>query len=112
MAGVAFTHEAAVRIASAVRKVENTPRKVGGERQHQPPQQTQFWAYLSSGGGMNGLFWSWVRVVPVDRPPSASDPITVQDVPLWDFAEPITSGYQSAREANDNRNVPPGTVTL
>jgi len=112
MAGVAFTREAAERIANAVRKVENSPREAGGQRQHQPPQATQFWAYLSSGGGMNGLFWSWVKVVPVAKPPTAGDPVTVEDVPLWDFADPMVSGYQTAREANDNRNIQPGTVAL
>jgi hypothetical protein len=110
--GVAFSPEVAHRIANAVRKVERTPQDMAGDRNRPAPQETSFWAFLSSGGGMNGLFWSWVKVVPVERPPTAGDPVTVEEVPLWDFSDPIVSGYQTAREANNIRNVPPGTVAL
>jgi hypothetical protein len=110
MPGVAFTHDAAVRIANVVRKVERTPQNLGGERGRAAPQDTSFHAYLSTPGGYNGLFWSWVRVAPVDAPPTAADPFTAEDVPLWQFADPIVSGYQNARESNNNRSIPTATV--
>ena len=111
--GVAFTHDAARRIIASTLREERRPRDMAGEKNRRGPQEASFFAYLSTGGGMNGLFWSWVRVVPVAKPPAAAAAtIVMEDPPLWEFAQPIASGYQNAREANNNRNVPTGTVTL
>jgi hypothetical protein len=109
-----FDHATAVRVLNATRKVERPPVDRTGDRNRPTPQDTQFWAYLSTPGGSAGLHWSWVRVCPVEKPPTADKPlITVtDDLPLWKFAEPMTTGYQTAREANGNRDVPVGTVAL
>lgn len=110
---VAFTREAAVEMIATVHRVRQMSRRdMAGEKNRALPQETSFWAYLSSPGGLNGLFWSWVKVQPVANPPSANDPWTIEDVPLWEFAQPQVAGWENAREANGNRSVPPGSVVL
>lgn len=58
------------------------------------------------------MFWSWVKVQPLANAPTANDPWTIEDVPLWEFAQPQVAGWENAREANGNRSVTPGTVAL
>lgn len=110
MPAVNFTPEAANRIIAATRKVERTPTSLVGDRNPAAPSDIEFWAWLSSPGGWNGLFWSWVRVQPIASLPTSNDPPTMEDSPLFEFAEPLVSGYLNAREVSNTRNVPPETV--
>lgn len=110
MSGVNFTPAAAERIIAATRKVERTPTSIVGERRNTPPGEIAFWAWLSSGGGLNGLFWSWVKVEPAAELPTASDPWTMEDPPLFVLSTPHVAGYQNARESSNNRNVAPESI--
>ncbi|MGE5607721.1 MAG: hypothetical protein ACM359_00560 [Bacillota bacterium] len=110
MASYAFTQQAAEAIVEHVREARRRSTNLVGEQRPSTPQEASFWAYLSSPGGFNGLFWSWVRVQPVLELPTAANPLTMDDPPLWTMGEPHVAGYQNAREANDNRQVPRGTV--
>jgi hypothetical protein len=112
MSGVNFSLDAAKRIVAATKKVERTPQHVGGERNPAREAGGPFWAMLTSAAGLNGLHWSWVKVIPVDEPPTADDPYTYDDTPLFRFDDGPVVGIESAREANRNRAIEPGTVVL
>src|SRR5438270_10058380 len=51
-----------------------------------------------------------VKVQPVDNLPTASGLVTIDTSPLWTLTDPPVAGYASAREANGNQQVPPGSV--
>jgi hypothetical protein len=110
MPSAKFTLETAKRVLAATRKVERMPTDKDGGRAHRLPPEPQFWAMLTSAGGLNGLHWSWVKAMPVAELPTAADPFTTADVPLFTLAEPHVVGFDSAREANLNRQIEPGTV--
>lgn len=112
MPAVNFTKDAGDRIIAATRKIERTPTNLVGDRNPGAPQDISFWAWLSSASGMNGLFWSWVRVQPVADLPTADDPVTIEDSPLFELSDPHVAGYQNAREASNNRDVPPESIVL
>ncbi len=109
---VNFTPAAADKIIEATRKVLNPPTSTVTGRNPVMEPNTSFWAYLSSPGGINGLFWSWVRVVPVPQhqQPTVNNPVTIDDEPLFQMSSPPIAGYQNAREVNGNRQVPPGSI--
>jgi hypothetical protein len=54
---------AAQRIVDGVRSAEAMSTSTPNVRNPVMEPNTQFWAYLISPGGINGLFWSWVGVV-------------------------------------------------
>src|SRR3954468_14698988 len=110
MAAANLELESAKRVLAATRRVERIPTNKVGDRIPRPPVENSFWAMLVSAGGLNGLFWSWVRVAPSPQLPAASDPFTIQDVPLFVISEPHATGWENAREANLNRQVPTGTI--
>jgi hypothetical protein len=109
---VSFTAAAAAKLVDAARRVLNQPTSTPNARNPLVEPNTTFWAYLSSPGGINGLFWSWVRVVPVPQlqQPTVNNPVTIDDVPLFQFSSPPIAGYQNAREVNGHREVPAGSV--
>ncbi len=109
---VNFTPAAAEKIVEATRRVLNAPASTPTGRNAVAEPGTPFWAYLTSPGGINGLFWSWVRVVPVPQhqQPTVDQPVTIDDVPLFQFSSPPVAGYQNAREVNGNRQVPAGSI--
>ena len=106
------TKETVDRIIAGVRKVEQAPTSRAGERNPPAPLDISFWAWLSSPGGSAGLFWSWVKVRPVAKLPTAIDPFTMEDPPLFELDEPHVAGYLNAREVSNNRNIPPESIVL
>ena len=110
MASANFTLDTAKRVLAATRRVERMPTDKTAERVHRAPPENSFWAMLVSAGGLNGLFWSWVRVSPSPQLPAATDPYTIQDVPLFVMSEPHATGWENAREMNLNRQVESGTI--
>jgi hypothetical protein len=110
MAVANFELETGKPILAATRRVERIPTDKVGQRVNRPPPQNSFWALLVSPGGLNGLFWSWVRIAPSPQLPTPTDPYTIQDVPVFVVSEPCATCWENAREANLNRQVPPGTI--
>lgn len=105
-----FTIDTAQRILTATRRVEKMPQNKAGERLVRPPAEPSFWAYLTSAGGLGGQFWSWIKVTIAADLPTSTDPLTVQNVPLFGVAEPHVVGFESAREANGQRDIATGTI--
>lgn len=105
-----FDLATAKRVLEATRRVERMPVDKRLDRIHRQPPENSFWVYLTSAGGLNGLHWSWIRVQPAANLPTADDPLTVQDVPLFEMASPVVVGFQNAREVNNSRAIEPGTV--
>src|SRR3569623_1685734 len=93
---VNFTASAAGKIVEATRRVLNAPTSSPTPRKANPAAAQPIWAYLSSPGGINGLFWSWVRVAPVPQhvQPTVNNPVTIDDVPLFQMSSPPVAGYQ------------------
>lgn len=108
---VTFSHESALRIAAAVRKVERTPQSLAGDRNPSHDKGTSFWAYLLS-SDTSGQFFSWLRLVPAAKLPNAIDPFAPleQDRPLFELDQPTMFSEWTAREANGHKNVPMGSV--
>lgn len=110
---VSFTFAAAQQIVETVRLVQGRKTSKATPRNANDSREKSFWAFLSSPGGLSGLFWSWVRVQPVQKfnMPTPNDPFTIdQNIPLWEFTDPPVAGYQNARESSNNQQVVPGSV--
>ena len=112
MSAVNFTKAAAERIIAATKKVERDPKNLVGERNRTAPADISFWAWLSTPAGTSGLFWSWIKVQPVANLPTSTDPFTLDDPPLFELTDPPVAGYQNARPASNNRNVPPESIVM
>ena len=110
MPAVGFTLEGAKRIAAAVRRVEQTPQSMTGDRSPATPADATCWAYLLSPSLTN--HWSWLKLVPAAQLPTSEDPFSILEAErvLFDLAEPVYFSEETAREVNNNRSVPSGTV--
>lgn len=107
---VAFSHEAALRIAAAVRKVERTPQSLIGDRVPPHGKETSFWAYLLS-TDLSGVHYSWLKLVPAAKLPNPEDPFAPleQDRALFELDVPNVYG-ENAREVNGAK--PPGGTVV
>jgi hypothetical protein len=112
MAGANFTLESAKRIAAAVKRMEATPRDLTGDRNPGRAIGTSFWAMITGAGDIGGKFHDWVAVQPSKSMATAQNPSTLAPSNMWEFQEPYVAGFANAREANDNPDVPAGSVVL
>lgn len=110
MPAVGFSLEDARRIAAATRTVERTPQDMTGERNPAGPAATSCWAYLLSPSMTN--HWSWLKLVPAADLPSSDDPYSPLEPerPLFSLSEPVHFSLETAREMNNVRTVPAGSV--
>jgi hypothetical protein len=106
-----FTLAAAQRIAAAVKEVETASQNTSGGANPARPLMTQFWAMITGSAGLWGTFFDWVAVVP-NAASAATNQVstTLAQSNLWKFQVPYVAGFGNAREANNNLQVPPGTV--
>jgi hypothetical protein len=112
MSSVNFTLESAKRIIAAVKKVEGTPNNLGGAPNPSRQAGTSFWAMITGAGDIDGLFHDWVAVQPSAAMATPQQSNILAPSNMWKFQEPYAAGFGNARESNDNRDVPPGTVVL
>jgi hypothetical protein len=112
-ARASFTLASAQRIASVVRAVEAqaVPNNSGGANPARPAQ-TQFWAMITSGADLKNIFFNWVACVPSKDAGTGQDSTTPALSNLWEFQQPYVAGFGNAREANGNKQIPPGTVVM
>lgn len=106
-----FTLAAAQRIVAAVKQVEQQPQDTSGSANPSRPLQTQFWAMITGCADLYGNFFNWVAVVPDStQAGTAQESNTLAQSNLWKFQTPYVAGIANAREANGNKQIPPGTV--
>jgi len=110
MAGVNFTLQAAQRIVAAVKKMEQTPIDLRGDATPNREQETSFWAMITGAADINGLFHDWVKCEPAATMATAMGSTTLAPSNVWKFSDPYVAGFGNAREANDNREIPLGSV--
>jgi hypothetical protein len=107
-----FTLAAAQRIADTVRAVAQAAPNTSGGPNPARPAQTQFWAMITSGADLKNIFFNWVACVPSKDAGTGQDSTTPVLSNLWEFQRPYVAGFGNAREANGNKQIPPGTVVL
>ncbi len=104
--GVQFSEEAAKRIASATRRVEEMPRDMAGDRTREFPTQAGLWAVIL-GHDISGLRHTFNKVIP-DRKSTMPRAFVLSDTINFGFdGEPV---WEAAREVNGNRGIRIGTV--
>jgi hypothetical protein len=108
---VAFNLASAQLIQQTVKKVQSMSTDTGGARDPSRPLNTSFWAMITGANDLTGTFYNWVACVPTANAatPGASNTLATN---LWQFQVPYVAGFGNAREANDNKGIPQGTVVL
>ncbi|MDF2434808.1 MAG: hypothetical protein JWP44_4439 [Mucilaginibacter sp.] len=112
MAGVNFSLDSAKRIVAAVKKIEGVPTDLSGNRLAPRAPGTSFWAMITGAADISGRLFSWVAVQPSAAMATPADSTILAPSNMWQFQVPYVAGFGNAREANDNREVPAGTVVL
>lgn len=112
MSGANFTLDAAKRIVAAVKRVEGTPTDTSGGPTPNRPLATSFWAMITGAADIDGLFHDWIAVRPSKSMATPQQSNILAPSNMWEFQVPYVAGSGNAREANDNRQIPPGVVVL